>query len=356
VGRGRCGGIAGKMRGVEQLTYLGPGELAWREAPAPKLESDCAALVRPLAVATCDLDALIIGGEAPFRAPIPLGHECVAEVIDVGDGVRDIRPGQRVSVPFQISCGDCVACRRGRTGSCQREGPMATYGFGPSAQRWGGFLSDTVLVPFADHMLVAVPDGLAPAAVASASDNISDAWRSVGPPLDREPQSPVLVVGGGGAGSIGLYAVALALALGSEGVTYADLDPGRLALAESLGAKTLEAPWPERVGPFPITVDANGTHEGIRLALRSTAADGICSSNAIYFGEQPELPLLEMYVKIVTFTTGRVHARPIMPQVLQLAARGVFRPELMNTRVVAFSEAVDCLLARDWTKLVMERR
>jgi threonine dehydrogenase-like Zn-dependent dehydrogenase len=193
---------------VEQLTYLGPSQLEWREVPAPKLDSDRAALVRPLAVATCDLDALIISGKSPFPAPFPIGHECVAEVIDVGDDVRAVKPGQRVSVPFQISCGECAACRRGRTGSCENEGPMSTYGFGPAVEKWGGFLSDLVLVPFADHMLVAVPDGLSPAAVASASDNISDAWRAVGPALAEEPGAPVLVVGGAGPGSIGRDVVA----------------------------------------------------------------------------------------------------------------------------------------------------
>ena len=340
---------------MQQLNYIGPGEVAWREVSIPKLDSDRAALVRPIAVATCDLDALIVTGESPFPGPFALGHECVAEVIDVGDGVHGIRPGQRVSVPFQISCGDCPACRRGRTGNCQTEGPMSTYGFGPAVQRWGGFLSDSVLVPFADHMLVAVPDALEPAAVASASDNISDAWRSVGPPLDQEPAAPVLVVGGGGAGSIGLYAVAIALALGAETVTYADLDQRRCDLAASLGAQTLESPWPRRAGPFPITVDANGTHEGIKLALSSTAADGICTSSAVYFGEQPQLPLLEMYTKIVTFKTGRVHARPVMPEVLALAERGALHPELITTRVVDWSDAVDALLERDWTKLVLAR-
>jgi threonine dehydrogenase-like Zn-dependent dehydrogenase len=340
---------------VQQLTYLGPSELAWREAPAARLDSDRAALVRPIAVATCDLDALILAGRSPFRPPFALGHECVAEVTDVGEDVSSIKPGQRVSVPFQISCGECAACRRGRTGNCHTEGPFATYGFGPAVQRWGGFLSDLVLVPYADHMLVAVPDVLVPAAVASASDNISDAWRSVGPPLEREPGAPVLVVGGAGPGSIGLYAVAIAIALGSELVTYADSDDARLTLAGSLGAEVLRAPWPERLGPVPITVDANGTEEGIALALRSTAPDGICTSSAIYFGEPPSLPLLEMYTKIVTFKTGRAHVRPAMPSVLGLAERGVLHPELITTEVVGWPDAVDALVRRDWTKLVLTR-
>ena len=60
---------------------------------------------------------------------------------------------------------------------------MSTYGFGPAVARWGGFLSDLVCVPYAEHMLVPLPAGVAPAAVASASDNIADAWRAVAPPL-----------------------------------------------------------------------------------------------------------------------------------------------------------------------------
>jgi len=145
---------------VLQLTYTAPNTLDWREAPPPRLSSDAAALVRPVAVATCDLDAIIIGGASPFPAPFPIGHECVAQVIEVGDAVADIAPGQLVSVPFQISCGSCESCRRGRSGNCRGVAFMSTYGFGPEVQRWGGFLSDLVCVPYADHMLVPVPSGL----------------------------------------------------------------------------------------------------------------------------------------------------------------------------------------------------
>jgi threonine dehydrogenase-like Zn-dependent dehydrogenase len=210
-----------------QLTYTGPDALEWREAPAPQLSSDAAALVRPRAVATCDLDGLIIEGASPFAPPFALGHECVAEVIDVGDTVSSFAPGQLVSVPFQISCGECDACRQGRTANCSGVAFMSSYGFGPAVAQWGGFLSDVVCVPYAEHMLVPIPAGLAPAAVASASDNISDAWRAVAPALAEQPGADVLVVGGAGRGSIGLYAAGLAVALGSASVLYVDADEAR---------------------------------------------------------------------------------------------------------------------------------
>jgi alcohol dehydrogenase len=231
---------------------------------------------------------------------------------------------------------------------------MSTYGFGPAVAQWGGFLADAVCVPYADHMLVPLPAGLDPAAVASASDNISDAWRAVGPPLAEQPGASVLVVGGAGAGSIGLYAAALAVALGAESVLYIDPDERRRATAAKVGAEVL-AQADKRVGPFPITVDASSRPEGLVLALRSTAPDGLCTSTAIYFGDGPSMPLLEMYTKCITFKTGRVNAREAMPEVLELTAAGRLHPEVVTTQVVPWGDAGDALLEPGWTKLVFER-
>jgi threonine dehydrogenase-like Zn-dependent dehydrogenase len=339
---------------MQQLVYAAPRQLEWREAPEPALDSDGAALVRPLAVATCDLDAMIVRGASPFQAPFPIGHECVAEVLDVGDGVKGTEPGTLVSVPFQISCGQCASCLQGRSSNCREVPFMATYGFGPAVERWGGFLADVVAVPYADHMLVALPDGVAPASAASASDNIADAWRAVAPPLEREPGAPVLVVGGASSGSIGLYAAAIALALGAAQVVYVDTEESRRAVASSLGAETV-AEIPKRLGPFPITVDAGSKPEGLALALRSTAPDGICTGCAIYFGAEPPMPLLEMYTKGITFVTGRANAREAMPHVLALAASGALHPERITSKVVPWEQAGEALLEDGWAKLVFER-
>ena len=81
----------------------------------------------------------------------------------------------------------------------------------------------------------------------------------------------------------------------------------------------------------------------------------MCTSASVFFGEQPSLPLLEMYTKGITFKTGRANAREAMPQVLELAAQGALRPELVTSRVVAWEDAADGLLEGGWTKLVIER-
>jgi threonine dehydrogenase-like Zn-dependent dehydrogenase len=163
----------------------------------------------------------------------------------------------------------------------------------------------------------------------------------------------VLVVGGAGPGSIGLYAAGLAVALGAETVLYVDADEARRKTAEALGAETL-AETPKRLGPYPITVDASADPAGLELALRSTAPDGNCTSTAIYFGESPSLPLLEMYTKCIVFRTGRAHVRVAMPKVLELAADG-FHPEVVTTKVVSWADGPDALVEGGWTKLVIER-
>lgn len=340
---------------MQQLNFIAEGELRWEDAPKPRLSSDAAALVRPLAVATCDLDAMIIAGQSPFEGPFALGHECVAEVVELGDAVSSHAVGERVVVPFQISCGSCAACLRGRTSNCQTVPRASTYGFGPQVAKWGGFLSDLVAVPYADHMLVAVPAPLPASVVASASDNIADAWRCVAPALAREPGAAVMVVGGFGPGSIGLYTVAIAVALGSSQVLYVDRHLRRCEVARALGAKLFDEERPRRLGPFPITVDASGDAGALAFALRSTAPDGECTSAAIYFDAPRELPLLEMYEKVMTFRTGRSHARPNIPAVLDLVAGGRLHPELVTSYTVGWADAADALAELDWTKLVVER-
>jgi alcohol dehydrogenase len=327
---------------MRQLTYVGPSRLEWWDVDDRELDGDGQALVRPLAVATCDLDAAIVRGLAPFPPPFPLGHECVAEVLEVGSAVEGIRARQLVSVPFQVSCGDCGRCRRGQDALCELTPQLANYGIGETAKTFGGMLSDLVLVPFAEHMLVPLPEGIAAEAVASLSDNIPDAWRTVGPPLAERPGASVLVVGG--SGSIDLYAAGIAVGLGAESVDYASPDSWRCKIAEQLGANPIEGAFPKRLGSYAITVDASGgDHDGLLCALRSTEPEGVCTSAAIYFAEETGVPLLEMYTKGITFRTGVAHARPAMPEVLALMADGGFRPELVTRRIVAWDDAADAL-------------
>ncbi|WP_459958424.1 zinc-dependent alcohol dehydrogenase [Nocardia sp. IFM 10818] len=329
---------------MKRLMLDGPGALHWEDCPEPVLAAPDQALVRPIAVATCDIDPAVLRGSFPLEGPYPFGHECVAEVVAVGDEVRTVAPGDRVVVPFQISCGACPSCLRGNTGNCTAHPFMSTFGLGPlGGVNWGGLWADRTLVPHADSMLVPLPAGVDPVAVASASDNIPDAYRAVAPQLAADPHAEVLVLGGRAAPSIGLYAAGLAVALGAPRTVYLDTDPERLSIAAELGAEPIEGRPDERVGRFSVTVEAAGGATALRAAVNATANDGWCTSVSVQLEDVP-MPVFEMYSRCCTFHTGRAHARPAIPPILDLVAAGRFDPSAVTTRTVAWNDSLDALL------------
>jgi alcohol dehydrogenase len=285
----------------------------------------------------------------PFPGPFALGHEFVAEVAQAGEEAG-VAPGDRVVVPFQISCGRCGPCRRGVTASCTEVAPTSMYGIGAAGGDWGGAVGDLVRVPFADAMLVPLPDAVDAVAVASLSDNVADGWRTVGPQLADRPGAPVLIVGGG-AQAVSLYAVQVAVALGSERVVFLDDDPGRLELAERLGAEVVEGRIPGKAGSFPITVNAATNHAGLHCAIRSTEPGGACTNVGIYFEAETPVPLGEMYMRGIHLHTSRVSSRAVLPEVLGLVTSGRLDPAAVTSTVAAFADAQEALLDPP-TKLV----
>src|SRR3954463_11478749 len=258
---------------MHQLMFEAAGEYAWRDAPDPEITAPGQAIVRPVAVACCDLDVAVAEGRLPMPPGHAVGHEGVAEVVAVGEAVREVRVGDRVVVPFQINCGTCGACRRGVTGSCSSLPLMAMYGMAPLAGLdGGGFMADLVTVPFADAMLLPAPAGVDPVAIASLSDNIPDGWRAIGPyraelaAID-EVDRRMLVVG---RRSIGLYAAAFGLAYGAQ-VDYIDNDHQRLASAEKLGAHVHDRSKPDKAwDPYPVTVHTSADATVLASTLRAT--------------------------------------------------------------------------------------
>lgn len=340
---------------MQELTFVAPGQIEMRERAAPRIASGAQALVRPLAVARCDLDTVFARGKVPIAGPFALGHECVAEVLEIGDATLTVRPGDRVIVPFQISCGACARCHAGQTGSCKAVPKMASYGLGPLfGGEYGGAVSDVLLVPYADAMLVKIGADVDPVAAAALGDNAIDGYRTVAGPLAREPGAAVLIAGGG-APSVALYAVAAARALGATEVVYVDPSEVRCSAAARLGARVVAAKAEPslRVGRFAITVDATAREEGLRFCLGSTEAWGECTSVGVYFSDV-SLPLLDMYSRGVRFATGRIDARRDLPAALAIAVSGAFEIGAVPTSVVPWSDAASAWTEAS-TKLVIRR-
>src|SRR6185436_8458966 len=259
---------------MRQLTCAAPGTIEWQDVLEPRLQGDGEALVRPLAVARCDIDLFLTSGVFPARGPFALGHECVGEIIALGDAVRGLVVGQRVVVAFQVSCGACRSCGAGHTANCDRYPVLSDYGMQPlSGVEYGGMLADVVRVPHAQAMLTPVPAGLDPVALGSVSDNVLDGYRAVAPHLATLPGADVLIVSHG-LKSVPLYAAQTAVALGAARVDFASDDEEALALAERLGARPIRTTFDKPERRYPIVVDAGLTPEGLRYALRATVPEG----------------------------------------------------------------------------------
>ncbi len=336
---------------MRQLTFVAPGRVEWREAAHPRLDAAGAAIVRPIVLGRCDLDAAFVAGLAPMQAGEPIGHEMIGEVVDIGDGVRHFRPGQRVIVPAQISCGACRNCRRGFTGRCQSVPFGAGYGMGRPGD-FGCAAADLVRVPYADAMLVGLPAGADPLAMIGAADMAADSWRAVAPQLVERPGASVLVVGGLPS-IIGLYAAGLAVALGAGRVDYADDDPVRLAAARDYGANPI--PLASICDHYEIVVDSRGTPESLIQAIRATEPEGHLTSVTIHLGAMTPVPLAEMYHKGIFFRTGRANVRTNIPAVVDCCRHHGFAPQAVATTRYGFDEAPAAWMALDQLRVAVVR-
>ena len=306
---------------MQALYYLGAGGIAWRDIETPTLREPTDAIVRPLAVAACDLDREIVAGRVPFPAPFVLGHEFVGELLACGEAVRSLAAGDRVLASFQPSCGACERCCRGDTAACMRVPRTSMYGIGAAGGDWSGAFADLIRVPWADVNLRRLSAGIDAAAAASASDNFADGLRGVDDELAARPGASVLVAGNG---SIPLYAIAAAKHLGANRVTYASADRRALAIAERLGADCVEVgAWPHRFDTHDITFDCTRDAEGLAAVVRSTTPFGLCTCASIFFGASPAMPLFDMYMKGIRFRTGRVNSAASLDRVIDLMADGL---------------------------------
>ncbi len=374
---------------MRELHFTRDRRLAWHKRDGPTLQDPTDAIVRPFIAGRCDGDTLplhrrvsramqaglrlgaidpavgSICGPIPFQGPFAIGHECVAEVIAVGDDVHHVQVGQTVVVPWAVSCGTCQRCRRGLTAKCTTttDSTLAAFGFGPASGPWGGMIADQLRVPHAYHMLVPVPAGIPPLRIAAASDNLADAWRAVVPPLAEREGGSVLVLGGG-AKSIGLYAAGLAVAHGAVVVDYHDDDPERRRIAESFGAqaRSLASARPGRRGQratsrsrgYDIVVEATSRASGLRHAIRAVAPGGVCTAVGYYLASGTRVPLMHMYATDATLRLGVSHARAILPALLDFVHRTGFPAERVTTLTAAWEDAPAAYTAKT-TKAVLRR-
>ena len=139
---------------MRALVYHGPSKMAWEEVARPTLVETTDAIVRVDAVTICGTDLHILKGDVPeVTDGTVLGHEAVGTVEEVGSGVKNVKPGDRVLVSCITACGACRFCREGRFGQCQGGGGWIL------GHNIDGTQAEYVRVPFADTSTYPVPAG-----------------------------------------------------------------------------------------------------------------------------------------------------------------------------------------------------
>ena len=197
---------------MRHVMIEGPGRVVVAEAPDPAPPGPDGAVVSVDATAICGSDMHFYDGDLELGMAIPVGHEFLGTVLEVGSEVRHIRPGDRVLTASVAGCGRCAGCATGDPVRCV-EGPKV---FG-SGMLPGGQAS-AVAVPAADFQMLRIPEGMDDEAALLLTDNLSTGWAGA-QRADVPPGGTVAVVG---LGAVGLCAVRSALTLGAARVLAVD--------------------------------------------------------------------------------------------------------------------------------------
>ena len=191
-----------------------------------------------------------------------------------------------------------------------------------------------------------VPDGVEPASVASASDNLSDAYGGVSRALATRPQGSVLVLGG--TGSIGQWAAGWAVMLGAArpGPSTSTMTR-RAAVWRRATARRAVASLDEldRADAFDVLIDASAHAGRLADAIGRLGAGGHCHSVGIYFEPTTALPLRSMFMNGISFSTGRPSVSPVLGDVLHAVAEGRFDPSPVFSDRLPFDDAATALAA-----------
>lgn len=302
--------------------FEGPGRITHvGDHPDPVPEGPGDAIVEVAMAGLCGSDLHPYLGAEPARTGVVPGHEAVGCVVGVGAAVTQVAVGDRVIVPFSVSCGTCRPCREGLSSRCEGARLLGWGDPAPGGVALDGARARLVRVPLADGSLVAVPDDVADPAALLLCDNLPTGFHAarrggVG------PGSRVAVVG---LGAVGLCAVVSCLALGAAAVMAIDPVASRRAAAGRLGAAPGD-PDPAAEGVVDVAIEAAGPAAAQRLAARLVRPGGVVSIIAVQTAPAFGIDPVTAYDRNLTITAGRAPVRSLLDELLPMVADGRLVP------------------------------
>ncbi|RLP75198.1 glutathione-dependent formaldehyde dehydrogenase [Micromonospora sp. BL4] len=352
---------------MKALTWQGKRDVRVEEVPDPRIEEPTDAIVKITSTAICGSDLHLYEVLGPYLKPGDiLGHEPMGIVEEVGPEVTRLKPGDRVVVPFNISCGSCWMCQRQLYAQCETTqvtsqgkgaalfGYTSLYGSVPGGQ------AEYLRVPQAHFGPITVPQTGADERYLYLSDILPTAWQAV-KYADTPPGGTLAVFG---LGPVGQFCARIGRHLGAGRVIGLDLVPERLELARRHGIEVLDVRELDDVpgalidlvdgrGPDAVIdavgMEAHGSPVGklahaavgllpdklaqtmtdrvgmdrlsvLHAALKSVRRGGTVSLSGVYGGEADPMPLMEMFDRGIQLRMGQCHVRRWTDEILPLLA------------------------------------
>ncbi len=372
---------------MRALTWQGKRSVSVETVTDPVIEQPNDAVIRVTSTAICGSDLHLYEVLGPFLTPGDvLGHETMGVVEEVGPDAGDLQVGDRVVVPFNISCGHCYMCSRGLFAQCEttqvREfgkgaslfGYTSLYGAVPGGQ------AEYLRVPQAQFGPIKVPEGVSDERYLYLSDILPTAWQAV--EFAEVNEGDTLAVFG--LGPVGQLTLRIALNAGVRAIGV-DLVPERLALATASGAEVVDMSSVDDVPPAILdltdgrgadgTVDAVGMEAhgsglakaaigavgllpdvvakpltdklaidrlaALQAAIKSVRRGGTVSVSGVYGGEVDPMPMMEMFDRGITMRLGQCHVRRWTDDIIAVLAQDddVLGVESLATHRVSLEEA-----------------
>jgi threonine dehydrogenase-like Zn-dependent dehydrogenase len=367
---------------MKALTWHGKGDIRCESVPDPKIEHARDAVIKVTACAICGSDLHLFDGVMPsMHSGDVLGHETMGEVMEVGAEIKNLKVGDRVVVPFTISCGECFFCKRGFYSGCERSNPnkpmaeklwghspAGLFGYSHMLGGYSGGQAEYLRVPYADVGPLKVPAALTDEQVLFLSDIFPTGYMAADF-CNIQPGDTIAIWG---CGPVGQMAIRSAFILGAERVLAIDTVPERLALARQAGALTIDfrkedvyeriqdltsgrgaAACIDAVGTEPDTlsgVDAvldrvkvatlMGTDRPhvLRQAIHCCRNFGTVSIVGVYGGFLDKIPMGSAINRGLTFKMAQTPVQHYLPPLLERIQKGEIDPSFVITHRASLEE------------------
>lgn len=325
---------------MKAFVYHGPKNMSLDEVPKPKIMKPTDAIVRVTTSTICGTDKHIRNGGMPEVEPGRIiGHEFCGEVIEVGEGVKKFTKGDRVAVSCVTQCLECYYCKRGVYSHCIDGSWIFGY-------KIDGCQADYVRVPYADHGMYIIPDGLADEDVLFVGDILSTGY--FGAENGNIQSGDTVAVFG--SGPVGMCAMAAARLWGPARIVAVDIDQSRLDFAVKQG-------WadyglnPDKVDVSQVlkdftegrgadvTIEANGFEPTYKGAIAGVRAGGTVSLIGVF--EKPQiLEMNKLWIRNITIKMGLVKCNHI-PELIDLIKEGKLNMKPLITHTLPLSQVAE---------------